>query len=176
MTVLTAILSEMTPILSVVATIVAVMAFLRTIYQKVPTVEFLVEPDKASGELCYKLSVSNPTRRLLVLDHILVRSPDKAMYFSRPAESLRDTLELALEEDSQADRRRKLVYLAVPAEQTRYLELSFGGNENNEDFDVDFRLVWSKGLPFLEKWFMRGKIKLDSAQVKSRRLAAVGVG
>ena len=169
-------MAELTIILSVVATAVALMAFLRTVFQGIPTVEFLVEPDTGTGTLSYKLSVSNPTRRLIVLDHIEVRSPDTVTVLAGREHSVTDTLNRAYEDLSQADRRRKSVYLAVPAGQTKCLEMQFGGNTDEEDFDIDFRLVWSKGLPRPDQWLMRRKIKLDSSQVKSRRLAAVGVG
>lgn len=162
--------------LSSLATLVALAAFLRPVYRELPTVEFLAEPDQASGTHCYKLSVSNPTHRLIVLDHIVVRSSGTVTVFARRGSSVGDTTKLVREELSQPDRQRKSVYLAVPAGQTKCLEIKFGDNSDNEGFDVDFRLVWSKGLPFLERCLMRRKIKLDSTQVKSRRLAAVDVG
>lgn len=48
---------------SFVAAGVAVAAFVRTVFHELPTIEFLARRD-ASGLASYKLSVSNPTRRL----------------------------------------------------------------------------------------------------------------
>ena len=65
------------------------------------------------------------------------------------------------------------MYLAVPAGETRCLELEFS---DDEGFEVDFRLRWSKGLPVPERWFIARRVRLDGAQVKSRQLAAVARG
>ena len=72
-----------------------------------------------------------------------------------------------------ASKRRKSVYLAVPAGETRCLELEFS---EEEDFAVDFHLHWSKGLPVPERWFIGRSVRLDGARVKSRQLAAVPRG
>ena len=154
------------------ATGVAVLAFLRTVLQGLPTVEFLVERD-ASEASRYKLSVSNPTRRLLLLDRVDVISPSPPPYFNIPNGTMTGTIERGCE-DASGTPGSRAVYLAVPAGETKCLEIEFKNNMNDEDFGIYFRFVWSKGLPFLDRWFMPRKIKLDSAQVKSRRLAAIG--
>ena len=151
------------------------LAFIRTVFQGRPIVEFLVERD-ASGLAGYKLSVSNPTRRRLFLDYIEVLSPSTATGFTSPEHSVRDTAKRACDEDERAAGQTKSVFLAVPAGETKCLEIVFKNNMNDEDFDVDFRLVWSKGLPFLDRWLMPRKVRLDSTQVKSRNLAAVEGG
>lgn len=163
----------MSIILSGVATLVALTAFIRTVFHGLPTVEFLVEYNRADRVL-YKLSVSNPTRRLIVLDYIKVLSSDTVTGFTRPGESTKETLNRVWEDLSRADGRTKSVYLAVPAGETKCLEIVLGSNMDDEDFDVDFRLVWSKSLPYPERWLMPGGIKLDLTQVKSRKMAAVG--
>ena len=162
-----------TMVLSTVATLVALAAFLRTVVQGLPTVEFLVEYNKMEGVL-YKLSVSNPTRRLIVLDYIKVLSSDTITGFARPGESTKDTLNRVWEDLSRADNRIKSVYLTVPAGDTKCLEIVLGSSTDDEGFDVDFRLIWSKGLPRPERWLMPRGIKLDLTQVKSRKLAAIG--
>ena len=160
-----------TILLSIVATLVAVAAFARTVRQELPTVEFLVERDNEAYPPLYNLSVSNPTRRLLVLDYIEVLSPDTVTNFVRPEHSLRGTLARAWEDLSRAD-RMKSVFLAVPAGETQCLELVFDGNTDSEDFDIHFRLVWSKGIPWPDRLLMPREVKYDLTQVKSRKLAA----
>ena len=61
-------------LISVVATAVAVASYMRVRLQELPTVEFLVTRD-ASDEAQYWLRVSNPSRRLIILDWIEVFSP-----------------------------------------------------------------------------------------------------
>ena len=96
------------------ATLVALAAFGRIVFQGLPTVEFLVECDNEAYPPLYKLSVSNPTRRLLVLDYIEVLSPDTVTGFVRPELSLRGTIARVWDDLSQAD-RMKSVFCAVPA-------------------------------------------------------------
>ncbi len=106
-----------------------------------------------------------------MLNEVEVRLPDAEGVKVRPmGVTLHGTLERAYEEVTMASKRRKSVYLAVPAGQTRSLEVEFS---DEEDFEVDFRLHWSKGLPVPERWFIARKVRLDRAQVKSRKLAAV---
>ena len=124
-------------LLSVVATVVAVLAFARTFFRELPTVEFLVERD-ATEQALYRLVISNPTRRLLVLDQIEVRLPGAEGVKVRPmGVTMRGTVERAYEDVTMASNRRKSVYLAVAAGETRCLELEFS---EEEDFEVDFRL------------------------------------
>ena len=85
-------IAVVTIFLSGLATLIALAAFARTVSQGLPTVEFLVECDNEAYPPLYKLSVSNPTRRLLVLDYIEVLSPDTVTGFVRPEQSLRGTL------------------------------------------------------------------------------------
>ena len=153
------------------ATLVALAAFGRTVFHGLPTVEFLVERDNEAYPPLYKLSVSNPTRRLLVLDYIEVLSPDTVTGFARPERSLRGTIDRVWDDLSRDD-RMKSVFWAVPAGETQCLEIMFGGETDDEDFDVDFRLVWSEGLPRPDRWLMPRRVKYDLTQVKSRKLAA----
>lgn len=158
-------------IFSFVATAVAVFAFARALSRQLPTVEFLVERDESEQAL-YKLGVSNPTHRLLVLDHVRVLKPrPEEVWVRRMDDSLRGDLERAYEDASIVSKQTKSVFLAIPAEKTRYLEVQFS---DEEGFEVSFQLYWSKGLPLLERWFIPRNVKLDWAQVKSRKLAAVG--
>ena len=153
--------------LSVVATMVAVVAFARTFFRELP---FLVERD-ASEQALYRLAVSNPTHRLLVLDQVEVRVPDAEGVKVQPlGVTMHGTVSRAYEDATMASKRRKSVYLAVPAGETRCLELDLS---DEEGFEIDFRLHWSKGLPVLERWFIRRTVRLDRGQVKSRQLAAV---
>ena len=162
-------------ILSLVATGVAVLAFLRTVSQGLPTVEFLVERDQYERAV-YKLSVSNPTRRLLVLDYIRVLSPDIVTSFARPVDTTRDTVERVWEDLSRSDPELRAAFLAVPAGETKYLEILLGGETDDEELDIDFRFVWSKGLPHWDRWLMPRRVTLDSTQVKSRKIAALKEG
>ena len=168
-------------VFSFVAAVVAVAAFVRTVFHELPTAEFLVTRDEA-GTAFYRLSVSNPTRRLLVLNYIEVLSPSTATVFTSPDHSTRGILERAWEEAERAGGQTKSVFLAVPAGETKYLEIVFKNNMTDENFDVDFRFVWSKHdfqFGWWEVLLRPGReglpqgVKLDSAQVKSRRLAAI---
>ena len=144
--------------------------FAKAFSRQLPTVEFLVERDE-SAQALYKLSVSNPTHRLLVLEYVEVLSPCAAgVQIRRMDDTIRGALDRAFEDDSLMSKRTKSVFLSVPAGQTQYLEVEFS---DDEDFEVNFRLRWSKGLPFLDRCFIARKVELDSAQVKSRKLAAV---
>ena len=156
--------------LSVVAAVVAVPAFARTFSRELPTVEFLVERDE-NEEPFYRLAVSNPPHRLLVLDEVEVRLPDaEGVKVQSMGAWLYATLERVSEDLTMGYKRRKLVYLAVPAKETRSLEVEFS---DEEALEVAFRLHWSKGLPVPERWFIARKVRLDCVQVKSRQLAAV---
>ena len=159
-------------LVSGLATLVALAAFGRIVFQGLPTVEFLVECDNEAYPPLYKLSVSNPTRRLLVLDYIEVLSPDTVTGFVNPDDSLRGTIARVWDDLSQEADRMKSVFWAVPAGETQCLEIVFGGETDDEDFGVDFRLVWSKGLPHPDRWLMPRRVKYDLTQVKSRKLAA----
>ena len=159
-----------------VAAIFSTLTFFRTFFRELPTVEFLVKYGRDDQKL-YKLSVSNPTHRLLVLDHVKVLSPSADVVEIKPEDdNLDGVIDRAIEETSLPSGRTKPVFLTVPAGQTRCLEITFGyeflKSLDAEGFEVDFRLCWSKGLPRLEQWFIARKIQLDSAQVKSRNLAA----
>ena len=111
-------------VFSFVAAVVAVAAFIRTVFHELPTAEFLVTRDEA-GTAFYRLSVSNPTRRLLVLNYIEVLSPSTATVFTSPERAIRGGLELAWEEVERAGGQTKSVFLAVPAGETKYLEIVF---------------------------------------------------
>ena len=161
--------SALSLIFSLVATAVAVFTFAREFSRQLPTVEFLVEHDE-SGQPLYKLSVSNPTHRLLILNYVEILSPAADKVQIQPAGvNLHGTVTRAYEDALSTSKRAKSVFLAVPAEQTRHLEIELS---DDEDFEVDFRLHWSKGLPLPYRCFIARKVKLDSAQVKDRRLAA----
>ena len=157
-------------IFSFVATGVAFFTFARDFSRQLPTVEFLVQRDE-SAQVLYKLSVSNPTHRLLVLDSVEVVAPcADGVQIGRIDDSVYGVVDLACEDASLTSKRTKSVFLAVPTGQTRYLEVGFS---DDEDLEVNFRLRWSEGLPFLDRCFIARKIKLNPAQVKSRKLAAV---
>ena len=70
-------------------------------------------------------------------------------------------------------KRTKSVYLAVPAEETRHLDVEFA---DDEDFQINFLLRWSKGLPLLDRCFITRSVKFDSTQVKSRKSAGTTTG
>lgn len=156
--------------LSFVATAVAVAAFARVFWRELPIVEFLVKRNPSGGYL-YQLAVSNPTHRLLVLEHVEVFSPAASgVGFPLLRDDLHGTVERAYEDSSSESPRTKSVFLAVPAEQTESIGIEF---VDDEDFKVDFRLRWSKALPRPVGWFMPRRVELTSAQVKSRKIAAV---
>ena len=153
---------------SLIATLVSFLTYVRAVSWQLPTVEFLAEHDE-SAPARHKLTVSNPTRRLLVLDYIEIRSPRPDRVRIQPTGlNLRGTVERAYEETSLPSERKKAVFLRVPPGTTGDLEIDVG---TEEDFEVDFRLCWSKGIRGLERWFIVRKVKLSSAQVKSRTLA-----
>lgn len=154
-----------------VAALAALWTLVRTIAQQIPATEFLVEND-GSGQRVFKISVSNPTHRLLVLEHVEVFSPEPDRVLIQPMDApLRGTLERAWEDLSTTSMRRKAVFLRVPAGKTEYLEVLF---KNLEEFDIDFKLHWSGNLPFWDRQFIRltRRIKLNAAEVRRRILAA----
>lgn len=165
----TLLVSFLSTIFSCIAASVAFWALARTIVQQVPTIEFLVEND-TSSQKTYKISVSNPTHRLLVLDHVEVLSPEPNDVSIQPMKcTLRGTLERNWENASMTRPGRKSVFLAIPSKTTEYLEVLF---RDKEEFEVDFKLHWSKNLPILDRRFITRRIKLDVAEVNSRILAA----
>lgn len=166
----TLIVSFLSTIFSCLAASVALWTLARTIAQQIPTIEFLVENDK-SGQKIYKISVSNPTHRLIVLDHVEVLSPDPKRVLIQPMECpLRGTLERNWEDASMTSKRRKSVFLGVPSGKTEDLEILF---KDLEEFEVDFKFHWSKNLPILlDRRFVTRRIRLDVAEVNSRILAA----
>ena len=155
-----------------VATAISVVTFLRTLAGQVPSVDFLVERDE-SERARYTLRVSNPTRRVLVLDYVEVLSPESGKVFMWP-KGVTDhgVTERALEEVySSGPKHVKPVFLAVPAGQSRDVEVKFRLAED-EEFEVSFGLRWSRGLPLPDRCFLARSIELDAAQIKSREIAA----
>ena len=166
----TLIASFLSTICACIAAFVALWALARTIAQQIPTVEFLVGND-GSGRNVYKISVSNPTHRLIVLDRIEVLSPDPERVLIQPMERAeKGSLERNWENASIPSRQTKAVFLGIPSGETEYLEVLF---VDLEEFGVDFRLQWSKNsLPILERHLIAQRIELDAAEVNSRILAA----
>ena len=166
--------SGWTLVFSFVATVVSAVTFAKAFWRDLPTAEFLVERDQ-SGRLLYKLSLSNPTHRLLVLDQLTVPLPRaEGVVVRRMNDTAHGAMELAYEDVFVSrSKERKSVYLPVPAGETEYLEIEFRDFSDDDDFEVHFRVCWSKGVPVPERWFIVRAVKLDSAQVKSRKLAAV---
>ena len=70
-----------------------------------------------------------------------------------------------------ASNRKKPVFLQVPSVETKFLEVLF---KDPNEFEVDFKLHWSKNLPILDRHFIKitRRIKLEVAEVNSRILAA----
>ena len=163
------IVSSLSMIFSCLAAFVAIWTLARTIAQQIPTIEFLVEND-GSGRNIYRISVSNPTHRLLVLDYVEVLSPEPNSVSIQPMEvTLRGTLERSWEDASRKSKERKSVFLEIPSRKTEYLEIAL---RDHEEFEIDFKLQWSKNLPILDRCFIAQRIKLDVAEVNSRILAA----
>ena len=174
---------EWSLVISGVATGVAVASYTRVLLQELPSVEFLVTRDRSDEEQFW-LGVSNPSRRLIVLDWVEVISPPPKKGDTvqiRPvmkADSVKGDLNLAWDEvrrkEELGSHRMKPVFLAVPAGETQLLSITFGDIEEDEDggFKVDFRFQWSK-----KPWWtylIRGtrRITLDADQVKSRKMAS----
>ena len=170
-------------VISGVATGVAVASYIRVLLQDLPTVEFLVTRDKNDEEQFW-LTVSNPSRRLIILDWVEVISPPPkkrdtvVIGAMTKTDRLKGDLNLAWEEvrreEKLGSRRMKPVFLAVPAGETQLLSITFGDIEEDEDggFKVDFRFQWSKG-PWWT-YLIRGtrRITLDGDQVKARKMAS----
>ena len=175
--------SEWSLVISGLATGVAVVSFTRVWLQELPTVEFLVTRDQ-SEETQYWLSVSNPSRRLIILDRVEVvapqpKTPDTVVILPMmKTNSARGETSLAWEEvrlaHDSGSKRMKPVYLAVPAGETQFLRVTFrrGTEDDDEGFKVNFRLHWSKGLFWVFRAFIPRKISLDPEQVKSRTMAS----
>ena len=170
-------------VFSFVATAIAVASYMWVRLQELPTVEFLATRD-ASGGVQYWLSVSNPSRRLIILDWVDVLSPEPktadtvVILPMMRSDSARGETELAWEEVRRAEQlgvnRMKPVYLAIPAGQTEFVHIRFRdvADEENEDFDINFRLHWSKGLPWIHRRCITRRIMLDKEQVKARTMAS----
>ena len=176
-------LSFVATVVAVVATAVAVASYMRVRLQKLPTVEFLVTRD-ASDEAQYWLSVSNPSRRLIILDWVEVFSPQPktadtvVILPMMKTNSGKGETNLAWEEVKRAEQlgsnRMKPVYLAVPAGQTEFLHIRFRGVTDDEDegFGIKLRLHWSKGLSWPYRRYITRHIMLDEEQVKARTMAS----
>ena len=157
-----------------VSAVVAAITLIRTIAWQVPIVEFLCEYDETdeTAQRRYKLTVSNPTRRLLVLDYVDVLSPDAKQVKLRPNElDVRGDVERAWDQPNFHWKRRKPVFLPVKPGESADLHIDFGTQE--EDFEVEFKLYWSKRLGRIERWCITNDLKLDPDEMKSRRLAAI---
>lgn len=166
---MTSFVPELSLALAFAATAISVFAFARAFSGQLPSVDLLVERGPA-GEARYRFSVSNPTRRLIVLDYIEVLSPRPDEVLMRPMEvTAYGVTNRAYEEVFCPSKRGKPLFLAVPAGETRQLELEL---PDREDLAVRFRLSWSKGLPFPDRCFVVRKFALDSDQLRSRKLAA----
>ena len=176
-------LSFVATAVAVVASVVAVASYMRVRLEELPTVEFLVTRD-ASDEAQYWLSVSNPSRRLIILDWVEVFSPRPKsvdtvviLPMMRTKSGMGET-NLAWEEVKRAEQlgsnRMKPVYLAVPAGQTEFLHIRFRGITDDEDggFEINLRLHWSKGLSWWFRKFVTRQIMLDAEQVKDRTMAS----
>ena len=159
-------------VVAFVATAISVFTFLKASAGQVPSVDFIVERDQ-SDRARYTLRVSNPTRRVLVLDYVDVLSPRPGPVFMWPADvTAHGAAERAYEEVvSLRSKHVKAVFLAVPAGQSRDVEVDFRRVDDG-DFEVNFRLRWSRGLPFPDRCFLARSVELDAAQVKSRQVAA----
>ena len=170
-------------LLSIVATAVAVASYMRVHLRELPTVEFLVTRDD-SDEAQYWLSVSNPSPRLVILDCVEVFSPQPktadtvVILPMMKTDSVKGEINLAWEEveltEQSGSNRMKPVYLAVPAGQTEFLHIRFRGipDVEYEGFEIDLRLRWSKGLPWLFRRFITRQVMLDEEQVKARTMAS----
>ena len=166
----TLVLSLAATIAAAVSAIVALFTFVRTLAWRIPTVEFLSEYDEDKPRR-YKLTVSNPTRRLLVLDYIDVLCRDAEEVRIEPSRlDTHGELARVREQFELSSKRKKPVFLAVKPGETADLEVDFGAKE---DFAVDFRLCWSKSLRGIERWCIQKDLKLDSGEVNSRTLAAI---
>ena len=170
-------------LVSVVAAAVAAASYMRVRLEELPTVEFLFTRD-ASDQAQYWLSVSNPSRRLIILDEIEVFSPqpntpDTVVILPvMKTNSGKGEANLAWEEVRRAEllgsNRMKPVYLAVPAGQTEFLHIRFRASAEDEDdgFEINFRLHWSKGLSWMYRRYITRQIVLDREQVKARTMAS----
>lgn len=157
-------------VIAVLAALVSVFTAARTFSGQLPSVDFLVERD-AGGEARYKLSVSNPTRRLLVLDHVEVFAPQADRVLIRPeGVTAYGVSSRAYEEIVLGSKNIKPVFLAVSAGQTRALDVEFRF-AHEEEFDIKFGLCWSKGVPFPDRRFIARSFELDAAQLRSRKMA-----
>ena len=174
---------EWSLVISGVATGVAVASYIRVLLQDLPTVEFLVTR-ASNGEEEFWLTVSNPSRRLIILDWVEIASPPPNKSDTAVIEVMTKTdwcegdIVRALKEHEPREklgpRRMKPVFLAVPAGETRLLNIRFGGIEEDDEggFKVDLRFEWSKG-PWWT-YLIRGtrRITLDADQVKARKMAS----
>ena len=159
------VLASAATVAAALSALVALLTLARTVAWQVPTVEFLREYGEHTPRR-YKLMVSNPTRRLLVLDYVGVVSPSADEVRIQPSQlDLHGTVERAYDEIELPSKRKKPVFLPVKPGETADLEIDFG---TQEDFEVEFRLYWSKSLRGIERWCVPQDLKLDSDEVKSR--------
>ena len=174
---------EWSLVISGVATGVAVASYIRVLLQELPSVEFLVTRDRSDEEQFW-LSVSNPSRRLIILDWVEVISPPmkkvETVIFQAVTEkdSIKGDLNRGFDEAERTKRlgshRMKPVFLAVPAGENQLLSITFKDVEEDENggFKVNFHLHWSKG-PWWT-YLIRGtrRITLDAGEVKARKMAS----
>ena len=171
----TLVLPLVATIAAAVSAIVALFTVVRTLAWQIPTVEFLIEYDEEDKPRRHKLTVSNPTRRLLVLDYIDVLCPDAEKVRIEPSRlDRRGMVSRSWEQlaSPSKSKRKKPVFLAVKPGETADLKVEFDFDAE-EDFAVDFRFCWSKSLRGIERWCIPKDLKLDSGEVWSRTLAAI---
>ena len=82
----TLIVAILAMIFSGVTAFATFLTLVRAIVQQLPHAEFLVEND-GSGQRVFKVSVCNPSRRFLVLEHVDVFSPDPDRVLIQPMDA-----------------------------------------------------------------------------------------
>ena len=168
--VITDIVAWVAGVVSISAGGVAVLSYGRAMAGQFPVVELFPDLNDYHGSR-YTIRIENPSRHTLYLDYIDVKKPKADRIYILPRGcSRRGDIRRTQEDLSRSSTSRlRAIYLRIPPQDSRALEVGF---QDDALTPIHFRLHWSTGLPWPDRFFIRCKIAANLKRLKSMRLAA----
>ncbi len=169
-----ALLQDITPLISIVISAVAVaiagLAYRRTILNEAPVVELIADAENRHDPGRYLIHVDNPMRRFLYLDRIeiLQPEPNHVAIWHRASEA-GDTVRRIDDQLHPGSGPGTAAFLCVPPRQQQDLCVAI---ETAPVSATHFKLHWSGNLPHPTRCFITREIHADAGRLKSMRLSA----